>query len=126
MPEDASAWEAQLGATERVVYLACVGGTPVGYMRIGPASQGACGIIVDEGTASITGAYALPDVRRRGVATVLLQGCLAWAAARGYVRCAVDWESANREANRFWRRHFVPVCYALMRVVDDALATPTA
>ena len=80
----------------------------------------ACGIIMDEGTASITGAYAVPGVRRQGVATALLRACVAWAAERGYARCAVDFESANIEANRFWRLHFAPVCYSLMRCVDEA------
>ncbi len=120
-PEDEDAWAAQLEGGERVVYLALASGTPTAYMRIGPASDDACGVIMDEGTASITGAYAAPDVRRLGVATALLRACLAWAAERGYARCAVDWESANIEGNRFWRCHFAPVCYSLMRVVDEAL-----
>lgn len=120
-PEDEAAWAAQLADDERVVYLALASGTPLAYMRIGPASDEACGIIMDEGTASITGAYAVPDARRRGVASALLRACLGWAAEAGYARCAVDWESANIEGNRFWRRHFSPVCYSLMRMVDEAL-----
>lgn len=119
-PDDESAWAPQLVDAERVLYVAIASGVPVAYMRIGPANDDACGIIVDEGTASITGAFAIPDVRRRGVATALLRACLAWAAERGYVRCAVDWESANIEGNRFWRQHFSPVCYSLMRCVDEA------
>jgi hypothetical protein len=31
------------------------------------------------------------------------------------VRCAVDHESANREAARFWSRHFTPVAVSMSR-----------
>jgi hypothetical protein len=39
----------------------------------------------------------------------MLDGALAWARESGYVRCAVDFESANLLASRFWPKHFETV-----------------
>jgi hypothetical protein len=38
------------------------------------------------------------------------------------MRCAVDHESANREAGRFWARHFTPATLSMgRRVAHTAL-----
>jgi GNAT superfamily N-acetyltransferase len=77
------------------------------------------GVIRDPGTASITGAFTLSERRGQGVATALLDAALAWARDRGYVRCAVDFESMNVEARRFWLRWFTPVVLTMARRLDD-------
>ena len=79
---------------------------PLAFLRIGPHSTDASTIIRDEGTASITGAFTRADRRGQGVARVLLDAALAWARDSGYIRCAVDFESANLLASRFWPDHF--------------------
>jgi len=93
-------------------------GTPVAYLLSGPASENAGTIIRDKSTSSITGAYTHPDARGSGTATALLNRGLAWAKERGYTRCAVDFETMNPQARRFWLRHFTPVTYALERHID--------
>jgi GNAT superfamily N-acetyltransferase len=97
---------AQLADSERVTLLARDERGPLAYLRVGPASDDAATIIRDEGTASITRAFTRPDRRGGGVATALLDAALGWARERGYVRCSVDYESANLLASRFWTRHF--------------------
>ena len=72
-------------------------------------------IIRDEGTARITGAFTRADRRGQGVAAALLDAALAWARDEGYIRCAVDFESANLLASRFWPRHFEVVGITLGR-----------
>jgi len=79
---------------------------PLAMLRIGPASSDASTIIRDEGTASITRAFTRADRRGEGVAATLLNAALEWARAEGYRRCAVDFESANLLAARYWPRHF--------------------
>ena len=49
-----------------------------------------------------------PSLRGWDVASALLDEAVAWAREQGYVRCAADHESANREAARFWARHATP------------------
>jgi GNAT superfamily N-acetyltransferase len=115
-PEGNAVW---LEDPDRPVWLAYCDGTPVAYIGIGPASEDASTIIRDARTASITGAFTKPAARSKGIGTALLDETLAWARANGYVRCAVDFEPMNSLAARFWLRHFRPVCYTLVRHVDE-------
>ena len=48
----------------------------------------------------------------------MLSHSIQWAAAQGYVRCAVDFEPQNLTAMRFWLKYFDPVCYTLVRHVQ--------
>ncbi|HMQ32889.1 MAG TPA: GNAT family N-acetyltransferase, partial [Chloroflexaceae bacterium] len=98
------------------------GDEAVGFMKFGPASLNACAVIVDPGTASITGAYTLPALRGRGVGAALLDRGLAWARAAGYTRCSVDFEPMNTPATRFWLAHFRLVCLAHVRLIDQSAA----
>ncbi len=109
--------EQQLGDARYAHWLARRDGEAVGWLRIGPASDDACTIIRDPGTASITGAYVLPAVRGQGAMTALLDRALAWARAEGYTRCAVDFEPMNPPARRFWLRYFRLACLAVGRRV---------
>jgi hypothetical protein len=47
---------------------------------------------------------------------------LDWAQSTGYERCAVDFEPQNLAGARFWLKHFQPVCYSLIRHVDERIA----
>jgi len=100
------------------VLLAFAGDTPAAYLCIGPPNPDVCTLIFDPGTASIYRAYTTLIARRQGVASGLLQQALAVSRGQGYVRCAVDYESANPEAAGFWPRYFKPACYTLQRVID--------
>jgi GNAT superfamily N-acetyltransferase len=106
----------------KAVWLAHRGTEAVAYMKLGPASDDACTVIYDEKTSSILGAYTKEEARGRGIATALLKVSLEWARAAGYERCAVDFEPMNPWAARFWLRHFEPVCYTLVRTVDERAA----
>jgi GNAT superfamily N-acetyltransferase len=109
---------AYLEDPSNAIFLATREGNVIAYLLIGPASDDAATIIYDEGTASITGAFTVPSARGAGVATALLNRGLAWAREQGYVRCAVDFETMNPEARRFWLRYFSPVSFGLEREVD--------
>lgn len=90
-------------------------GELVAFLRIGPCANDVATIVRDAGTASITAAFTRPDLRGDGVATALLARAIDWARAAGFVRCAVDHESANREGSRFWARHATPVAVSMVR-----------
>jgi GNAT superfamily N-acetyltransferase len=114
-PPSAADVERTLGDDALVTLLARDDAGPLAYIRIGPASDDSSTIIRDESTASISRAFTRPDRRRRGVATTLLNAALEWARSSGYQRCAVDFESANLLASRFWLRHFTIVGLTLRR-----------
>ncbi len=99
----------------QAIFVAEREGRPVACLRIGPCANDVAMVVRDPGTASITGAFTDPTLRGWGVGTALLAAAVAWAEEHGYARCAVDHELANREAGRFWVRHFTPVALSMGR-----------
>jgi GNAT superfamily N-acetyltransferase len=114
-----SYFEEWLEEPGKVIWLASIEEEPVAFMSIGPANDDACTIIYDERTTSINGAYTREPVRGQDIATAVLDHALRAARSSGYERCAVDFESMNLLGTRFWLRHFRPVCFSLLRYVDD-------
>ena len=114
--------EQWLANSDNALWLAYRGGVAVACMGFEPASPDACYIIRDEKTISITSAFTNESQRNGGIGTALLNHSLAWARSVGYDRCAVDFEPQNISAVRFWLRHFQPVCYSLIRHVDERVA----
>ena len=117
-PEEQLGWMAD---PRNALWLAWRDGEAVASLGIGPANSNACTVIRDPGTASVMSAFTRPDARGHDVATALLDRALAWARAEGYVRCSVDFETANIPASHFWLRHFAPICHSLGRRVNPYL-----
>ena len=46
------------------------------------------------------------------------------AAAAGFERMIVDWETANIPARRFWLRYFDVAYLSFVRHIDDRLVGP--
>ncbi len=115
-------YEDELRDPANALWLADEGGEVIASMGIGPANPDACTIIRHEKTASIVSAFTRVRARGRGIGSALLDSSLEWARSEGYERCAVDFEPMNVLAARFWLRRFEPICYALMRCVDERIA----
>ena len=107
----------RIAASDAAVLLAEVDGRVVGHVLVGPSSDDAATIVRDRATASISGAFVRPEHRRAGVADTLLSAAIEWARERGYERMAVDFETANLLASRFWTRSFRAVTITLARRV---------
>ena len=99
----------------RAVLLTEAEGQVIGHLLVGPVADDVAAIVQDPGTASITGAFVLPERRRSGVAETLLAAAVDWARENGYERIGVDFESANTLASRCWLRYFTPVTFAMVR-----------
>jgi GNAT superfamily N-acetyltransferase len=119
---DRKYYEAWLQDPGKVVWLACSQEKPLAFMRMGPADEDVCAIIVDEKTTSIYAAFTREQARCKGIATALLAHALEFARDCSYERCAVPFEPMNPPGSRFWLRHFQPVCYSFLRNIDDRLA----
>jgi GNAT superfamily N-acetyltransferase len=76
-------------------------------------------IVQDKDTLGIDFGYTSADMRGSGIATNVLAKLIEWGLNNGMKRCAVDFESQNREAAAFWLRHFKPICHSVIRKVDD-------
>jgi GNAT superfamily N-acetyltransferase len=112
--------EEWLANPANALWLAYDGTEAVAFMKQGPANVDACTIVRDEKTTSIVGAFTKEGMRGRGIASALLNRSLEWARDAGYERCAVDFEPMNPLATLSWLRHFQPVCYTLVRQVDES------
>jgi GNAT superfamily N-acetyltransferase len=120
--DDRAFHEGWLADQANALWLAYDGGRAVACLGQGPANSEACDIIQDEKTTSIVRAFTGESVRGQGIATALLNRSLEWARSQGYERCAVDFEPMNLLAARFWMRHFEPICYTLVRHVDERIS----
>ncbi|MBK8051501.1 MAG: GNAT family N-acetyltransferase [Anaerolineales bacterium] len=120
--EGATQFEEWLPGTELVMFVAEREGKIVASLGVGPANKDARPTIEDPGTGSILTAYTAPEVRNLGIGATLLAAAVAHLLNIGKTRCAVDFESQNIPAVRFWLQHFTPVCYSVMRTVDDRIA----
>ena len=118
---DRSYYEEWLRKPDKVVWLAYWEEEPVAFMRLGPADDDVCTIIVDEKTTSIYAAFTKEKARKEGIATALLDLAVQSARDSGYERCAVSFEPMNLLGTRFWLKYFKPVCYSILRIVDDRL-----
>jgi GNAT superfamily N-acetyltransferase len=116
--KDIGSW---LKETKNAVWLAYEGKKAVGCMTFVTGYQEGCRILQDDGTISIISAYTDKQARSRGIASALLNRGLAWAQDEGYTRCGVDFEPMNVPATRFWSKRFEPVCYSVMRTIDDRI-----
>jgi GNAT superfamily N-acetyltransferase len=113
-----SYYEEWLQNPSKVVWLAYWEDEPVALMRLGPADDDVCQIIVDEKTTSIYAAFAKEEIRKNGIATALLDHALKFAKNFGYERCAVSFEPMNLLGTRFWLKYFKPVCFSVVRCID--------
>ena len=116
---DESYYEEWLRNPDKVVWLADWKDEPVAFIRLGPADDDVCTIIFDEKTTSIYGAFTKEEVRREGIATALLDHALRSAQTSGYERCSVSFEPMNVLGTRFWLKYFKPVCFSVVRYIDD-------
>jgi GNAT superfamily N-acetyltransferase len=116
--EDYPEW---INSEQNAAWLAYAGDECTGFTAFEPGTSCECMLLRHESTIRISGAYTIPQARGQGVARLLLNQGLAWAQSKGYTRCAVDFESANTLARRFWTRWFEPVNYSMLRCVDERI-----
>ena len=120
-PVDMETIDKRLADPAQAIFLAFRDNEPVAYIHIQPASTSAAYVILDAKTASIRGAFARESYRGKGITTVLLSRAIKWARSAGYERCSVDFESQNIPGHRFWQKHFQPVCYSVIRHIDERM-----
>jgi len=102
-------------------WFAYLGKDPIAFIGLEPTNSSDCHIVRDEKTIKVAGAFTLKDERHQGVATGLLSHAIEWAKSNGYIRCTVDFEPENIVGRRFWLRHFQPICYSLIRHIDEKI-----
>ena len=117
-------YEKWISDSASALWMAYYDGATVAFIGLQPSAQHDTVMPVSaENTVAISWAFTEERVRRGGVGTALLNHSLTWAQSLGYENCSVDFESANILASRFWLgRGFQPVCYSMIRHVDERIA----
>ncbi len=108
-----------LARPKNSIWLACEDETPIGFIRYEGYDFDGVTMIESDHTIGITGAYVQPAYRGRKAAVALLDAALRDYAARGLTCCAVNFESFNPEAARFWLKYFEPVALSVSRVPEN-------
>ena len=90
---------------------------PVALLQIEP--QGETFIAGAPDYRHITGAFCLPAHRGNGIFLRLLNYAINALQSDAVARLGVDFESINPAADHFWRKHFAPYTYGLVRRIDE-------
>ena len=93
----------------------------VAIMEVSYKKSNDAQILSDDDTVSIGVTYTSENYRGQGFAKALLQKVMEDALLKGYKRCAVVFESQNDSGRYFWLKYFKPVCYSLVRKVDNRI-----
>ena len=97
------------------VWVAEVDGAVAGFISLQPGDESPPTLRSPD-LVRCDGAFVLPGRRGKGVGRSLLSAALGWARAGGFTACALDYESANPAAARFWPRcGFLPVLHSVAR-----------
>lgn len=95
-------WRARLAATDRVTYVADLGGQDVGLAVCAPFD----GL---ERTAGLFSMWTAPDARGKGIGTALVHAVIGWARDRAFERLALDVADTNEPAIALYAKcGFVP------------------
>jgi len=98
-------------------FIALENDRPVAYLSIRKSGENFASD--DASVMNICGAYALPEVRGRGISAGLLSWLMDWLSERGYSRCGVDYECFNYTSRKFWPKYFTPYTNGAVRRIDE-------
>jgi len=116
--EDINQW---LKNPDNSLWLGLNKGNIIAMMEVSYKKSNDAQILSDEDTVSIGITYTRDNFRGQGITKALLQQVIEEAVLKDYKRCAVVFESQNSSGRNFWLKYFKPVCYSLVRKVDDRI-----
>lgn len=108
--------------SDRMWWIAVHNGEVVSYIRTQEAQPDDEYEVPHKNTLRVNGAYTVPEMRGKNIATLLLKEIAEWARDNDYERLSVDFESQNIYGSSFWLRHFRPVQFTLIRKIDERVA----
>jgi len=115
-----------LADAARRSFVARAGSEVAAYVCLADEGDGVAELVSRPGVVHVVAAFTRPEWRSRGIAEALLVAALSDVRERGFVAAAVDFETANPLARRFWTRFFSPVAISYERHLDTRLAARAA
>jgi GNAT superfamily N-acetyltransferase len=108
--------EALSGRPGYVAFLAVADGEVAGFVDTAPFAGDAPESMSGPQIVRIGGIFTVPERRRHGLGTALVDALLAWGRREGYRSCSLDHETANVAGARFWQAvGFAPVIHSVVR-----------
>jgi ribosomal protein S18 acetylase RimI-like enzyme len=114
-----------LADSTKRVWLARSGTLPIAFVCLSSDADGVAHVVRDPRTVHVVAACTRPEFRSRGIAEAVLAAALRAARTEGYAAAAVDFETANPLARRFWLRFFTAACVSYERHIDPRVTTVT-
>jgi GNAT superfamily N-acetyltransferase len=93
----------------------------VGFIKTVEDSKESCNIVRDRKTLMIESVFVKEEHRKQGIGKAMLRHINDWAYEEKFERLSVNFESANKDARKFLLNYFEPICYTLIRYLDDRL-----
>jgi len=117
-----------LASPRHALFIATAEQDIVGYMGIRCHDEQDTITLKDPAAATLDplGAYIREAYRGRGVGKSLLRQVVEWGRQQAITSIHVDFESANRYANQFWPKHFMPILHSARRHVNSDLCQTKA
>jgi GNAT superfamily N-acetyltransferase len=106
---------------DNAIWIGICKGQVVSIMEISKKKSNDAQILSDEATISVGETYTIEEFRGDGITKAILHKVIEEYSNKGYKRCAVVFESQNINGSDFWLRYFEPVCYSLVRKIDDRI-----
>lgn len=117
--KDVSEW---LKNPDNAIWLGICKEQVVSIMEVSKKKSNDAQILSDKATISVGKTYTKEEFRGYGITKSILQKVIEESLNDGYNRCAVVFESQNINGSDFWLKYFEPVCYSLVRKVDDRIS----
>ncbi|MBE5779053.1 MAG: GNAT family N-acetyltransferase [Clostridiales bacterium] len=93
---------------------------PVAYLEVVPQGKNGENFISwQKEMWNICGAYCLPEERGAGTAAGVLWFLASTLAKEGATHLGVDCETINPTALGFWKKHFMPYTFSVVRRIDE-------
>lgn len=116
--KDVSEW---LKNPDNAIWLGICKEQVVSIIEVSKKKSNDAQILSDEATISVGETYTKEEFRGYGITKAILQKVIEESLNDRYKRCAVVFESQNINGSDFWLKYFEPVCYSLVRKVDDRI-----
>ena len=111
---------------EGIITIVAVKGQEIVSCIRGVTQTGNIQIVKDVGNVAINFAYTKKACRNTGIASLLVNELCHVIKQQKFKSCTVDFEAQNVEGKYFWLKHFSPICYSMMRKVDDRHGQPVS
>lgn len=107
------------GSEKEILWKAMSGRDTLGIMKTVDGGGEGSLTVKDENNLGIGSTHVKEKFQNMGVGKFMIKNIFDYAKENNYKKLSVDFESFNVQARKFWLKYFEPVCFSMMRRIDD-------